>query len=103
MPKSPEFKGGLLRRPHGSQIFGFRDRFLERFTSRNRCFEGAKTQIFLAAAGGRKFYSFVVILPLETTYFVLKTPNFSGRRRRPKILASGADLRNLSSENKGVN
>ena len=43
----------------------------------------------------------MMILPIEIAHFELKNPKFSGRRRRPKILASGADLRNLSSENKG--
>ena len=42
-----------------------------------------------------------MILPIEIAHFELKNLKFSGRRRRPKILASGADLRNLSSETKG--
>ena len=43
----------------------------------------------------------MMILPIEIAHFELKNLKFSGRRRRPKILASGADLRNLSSETKG--
>ena len=43
----------------------------------------------------------MMVLPIEIDHFEFKCPKFSGRRRRPKILASGADLRNLSSENKG--
>ena len=60
-----------------------------------------KTQFFLAAGGGRKICTFVMVLPIEIAHFELKNSKFSGRRRRPKILASGADLRNLSSETKG--
>ena len=87
VPKSPETKGGgFLWSLSGSQIFGFRDLFWDGFTSRNRCFGGAKTQIFLAAEGGRKFCSFLMVLPLEIAQSELKNPKFSGRRRRPKIL-----------------
>ena len=94
----PNTRGGFLDPLSGAQIFGFRDTFLDRFTSRNRCFEGAKTLFFPAAGGGRKFCTFMMVLPLEIAHFELKNSKFSGRRRRPKILASGADLGNLSSE-----
>ena len=97
----PNTRGGFLDPLSGAQIFGFRDTFLDRFTSRNRWFEGAKTRFFPAAGGGRKFCTFMMVLPIEIAHFELKNSKFSGRRRRPKILASGADLGDLSSENKG--
>ena len=93
--------GGFLDPLSGAQIFGFWSTVWDRFTSRNRCFEGAKTHFFLAAGGGRNFCTFMMVLPIEIAHFELKNSKFSGRRRRPKILTSGADLGDPSSENKG--
>ena len=67
----------------GSQIFGFRQLFWS--TSKNRCFEGVKTQSFLAAEGVRNFGLFVMVLSPEIAQSELKNLKFSGRRRRPKI------------------
>ena len=98
--KSSEYKGGFTRPQLGSSDFWLPGQFLDRFTNRNRCFQGAKTQNFLAAGGGRNFCIFMTVFPLEIAVLRVQNPKFSGRRRRPKMLASGADLRNLSSENK---
>ena len=94
-------QGGFTRPQLGSSDFWLPGPFLHRFTNRNRCFQGAKTQNFLAAGGGRKFCTFMTVFPLKIAVLRVQNPKFSGRRRRPKILASGADLGYLSSSNKG--